>query len=322
MPELSALEVFLAVAQAGSLNAAASELGVSQQAVSARIAAIERQTGVSLVWRTPRGSQLAPAGVVVSEWASRVLALAAEMDEGLAALQQEARTTLRLAASVTLAEYLLPGWLMALRELAFEGTRPQVTVNLIVGNTSAVLRHVQAQEVDLGLIEGAGVPRGLHHRTIGSDRLVVVVLPSHPWVRRGRAPSVWELARAPLITRELGSGTREVFDLALRRALAASPTRTGNDASGRLPAIDVMPPALELPTTAGVRTAVIAGAGPAVLSELAVVDDVAAGRLRVIDIDGLDLRRRFRAIWTGASQPGPGPVRDLIALAIRASSSR
>src|SRR5271165_4371822 len=106
MPELSALEVLLAVAGAGSLNAAAATLGVSQQAVSARIAAVERQTGVALVSRTPRGSSLTPAGVVVSEWARRVLGLAGEMDEGLAALRQEARTTLRVAASLTVAEYL------------------------------------------------------------------------------------------------------------------------------------------------------------------------------------------------------------------------
>jgi DNA-binding transcriptional LysR family regulator len=305
MPELSALQVFLAVAAAGSLNAAAVELGVSQQAVSARIAALERQTGVALVSRTPRGSSLTPDGVVVSEWASRVLGVAGEMDEGLAALHREARRTLRIAASLTVAEYLLPAWLVALRSAAVQRKQPTVAVDLMVANSSAVVRHVLAEEVEVGLVEGRGVPKGLRHRTVGHDRLVVVVAPSHPWARRKAPPSAVELAATPIVAREPGSGTREVFDVALRRSLASSaPT-------------EPIQSALELPTTAAIRAAVIAGAGPAVLSEVAVADDVAAGRLRVIDVEGLDLRRRLLAVWSGAAQPRPGPVRDLISVAVR-----
>jgi len=67
MPELSALEVLVTVAGSGSLNAAAARLGVSQQAVSARISAIEALVGVTLVRRTSRGSSLTPAGAAVSE---------------------------------------------------------------------------------------------------------------------------------------------------------------------------------------------------------------------------------------------------------------
>jgi DNA-binding transcriptional LysR family regulator len=136
--------------------------------------------------------------------------------------------------------------------------------------------------------------------------------------------SIRELACTPLVTRESGSGTREVFDVAVRRALAADVIRTNK--SGTIEGTahiepstptETPPPALELPTTAAVRAAVIAGAGPAVLSQLAVADDLAAGRLRVIEVDGLDLRRRFHAVWSGTSQPRPGPVRDLITVAVR-----
>src|SRR4051812_15545533 len=94
MPDLAALQVFLAVAHTGSLNAAAREVGVSQQAVSARIASIEKQTGVQLVSRTPQGSTLTPAGVSVAEWADRLLSSAAELDAGLAALRHDRQTLL------------------------------------------------------------------------------------------------------------------------------------------------------------------------------------------------------------------------------------
>ena len=91
VPELGAIEVLLAVAHAGSLNAAAAEVGVSQQAVSARMRSLEAQTGVVLLRRGARGSQLTSEGVVVAEWAARLMDVAAEFDVGLATLRQDRR---------------------------------------------------------------------------------------------------------------------------------------------------------------------------------------------------------------------------------------
>ena len=87
-------------------------------------------------------------------------------------------------------------------------------------------------------------------------------------------------------------------------------------------AVELVAPALSLPTTASVRAAVIAGAGPAVLSELAVADDIAAGRLRAIEIDGLQLARDLRAVWRGAPQPPTGPARELLKLAAASARHR
>jgi DNA-binding transcriptional LysR family regulator len=308
MPELSALEVLVTVAGAGSLNGAAGLLGVSQQAVSARIAAVERQSGVTLVERTPRGSTLTPNGVVVSEWASRLLALASEIDAGLAALRSDAKTTLRIAASLTVAEYLLPGWLVALQSSRARAHEPQVTVELTVTNSSAVAASVGAGDVDLGFVEGPRPPKGLRHRIVGHDQLVVVVAPTHPWARRHEPVSVRQLARTPLVVREHGSGTREVLAVAVKKAVGAG--------------VELAAPALSLPTTAAVRATVLAGAAPAVLSELAVADDIAAGRLRAVHVDGLDLRRDLRAVWLGAPQLAVGAARDLLQRAETSSKTR
>jgi DNA-binding transcriptional LysR family regulator len=304
MPELSALEVLLAVAEAGSLNAAARALGISQQAVSARIRAIETQTGVVLVSRTPRGSSLLPAGVVVAEWASRLLEVAAEVDAGLAALRHDRAASLRLASSLTVAEQLLPGWLVALQADATRRKRPVPEVVLTVTNSATVVRAVRDGEVDLGFVESPEAPPGLASRTVGRDRLVVVVRPAHPWVRRTTPLSPTDLARTALVAREEGSGTREALVSALRVALGDG--------------VEIAAPTLALPSTAALRAAVMAGAGPAVLSELVVADDVAAGRLRTVEVDGLDLRREFRAIWAGGRQPPAGAARDLVALAVGA----
>jgi len=305
MPELSAMEVLVFVAEAGSFNAAAGELRVSQQAVSSRIAALEGQTGVTLLARSPRGSSLTPAGLVVSAWASRLLSLAGEIDAGLAALRQDARTTIRVAASLTIAEYLLPSWLVALRAEGAHRNEAAVTVHLVVTNSSGVARHVRHGDVELGFVEGPSVPRQVRSVTVGRDKLVIAVNLEHPWAHRGKPVATSELARTSLVVREEGSGTRDVFVAALRAAID--------------PALDIAEPALVLPTTAAVRAALIAGAGPAVISELAVADDIDAGRLIAVAIAELDLSRRFRAIWRGTARPPAGAARDLVGIATRLS---
>ena len=326
MPELAALEVLLAVARTGSLGGAAREVGTSQQAVSARISNLEALTGVPLVTRSRRGSTLTANGVLVAEWAARLLDVAAELDEGLAGLRADRRSRLRVGASLTVAEHLLPGWLVALRQEAELRGQPAVDFVFAAANSDTVIAQVRAGEVDLGFIEGPRVPSGLAHRVIGRDELVVVVRPDHPWARRRSALTAPELAAVPLVTREAGSGTRETYDAALTAALDAELGTVPGPAPGTA-ADHAAParPALELSTTAAVRGAVLAGAGPAVLSILAVGDDLAAGRLRRVPVAGLDLGRSLRAIWLGGAggttrQPPAGPVRDLIALAARGSA--
>ncbi|HEX9032822.1 MAG TPA: LysR family transcriptional regulator [Streptosporangiaceae bacterium] len=298
VPDLPALEVLLAVAHAGSLNAASRQLGVTQQAVSARISSAEARAGVALVARTPRGSTLTPEGVVVAEWAARLLAVAGELDAGLAAFRRDHQIRLRVSASLTIAEQLLPGWLVALQERARHLGQPSTEVTLTAANSETVADQVARGTADLGFVEGPTSPKGLRSRVIGHDTLVVVVRPDHPWAQRREPLSPAELAATRLASREEGSGTRDVLTAALTAALGTRVT---------------MPVALALSSTAAVRAAVLAGAGPAVLSELAVAEDVAARRLAAVEVSGVNLRRSLRAIWTGGNQPPMGAARDLLA---------
>lgn len=290
VPGLAALELLLAVARLGSLGRAAKAVGVSQPAASARIRSMERQLGVALVHRSPAGSRLTDAGGVVTEWARRVVEAAEAFDAGAAALRGRRDSRLRVAASLTVAEYLLPGWLVALR-----AARPETAVSLQAGNSVAVAAQVRAGAADLGFVEGSGVPEGLDGAVIGHDRLLVVVAPSHPWARRRRGLPPVELAGAALVLREQGSGTRQVLDEALA------------------PYGGLGVPLLELASTTAVKSAAVTGAGPAVLSELAVVDEVAARRLVAVGVSGLDLTRALRAVWPRGQRPS-GPARDLLSL--------
>ncbi|WP_407563833.1 LysR family transcriptional regulator [Streptomyces sp. 184] len=289
VPDLAALELLLAVARLGSLGRAAKAVGVSQPAASARIRSMERRLGVALVHRSPAGSRLTEAGGVVTEWARRVVEAAEAFDAGAQALRARRDSRLRVAASLTVAEYLLPGWLVALR-----AARPETAVSLLAGNSVAVASQVRDGAADLGFVEGAAAPEGLDGAVIGHDRLLVVVAPSHAWARRRRLPPA-ELAGAALVLREQGSGTRQVLDGALA------------------PYGGLGVPLLELASTTAVKSAAVTGAGPAVLSELAVADEVAARRLVAVEVAGLDLTRALRAVWPRGQRP-TGPARDLLSL--------
>src|SRR5580693_8087479 len=299
VPDLAALEVLLSVARTGSLGRAAQEAGVSQQAVSARIRAMEAQTGVTLVQRTARGSSLTADGAVIAQWAARMLDVAGELDAEIAALRKDLRSRLRLCASLTIAEWLLPAWLVSFRAAARHLGREDVEIILTAANTDAAIAHVTDGTADLGFIEGPRPPRSLRSRVIGHDRLAIVVPPGHPWARRRGPVSAAELAATPLVRREDGSGTSQTLTVALADVIGAD--------AGQAPA------ALSVSTTSAVRAAVLAGAAPAVITGLAVADDLATGRLNRIEIPELDLNRPLRAIWNGSANPPAGPARDLVA---------
>lgn len=293
MPDLGQLELIVEIAREGSLGRAARTLGISQPAATARLRALESHAGLPLVERSPRGSALTEAGVLVTTWARPLLRAADELDTGLAALRERRGARLRVAASLTVAEYLLPGWLVTLRQ-----EMPDTAVALHAGNSADVAARVVAGEADLGFTEGRGAPRDLDGVVVARDRLVLVVAPGHPWTRRRSPVTAAELARTPLIQREEGSGTREV--------LAAVLAPYGGPAA----------PLLELASTTALKAAVVSGAGAAVLSSLAVADDLAAGRLAEVPVGGTApeaFTRALRAVWRRGTRP-VGPARALLQL--------
>src|SRR6201996_3398964 len=188
MPELSALEVFLEVAKTASLGAAGRELGLTQQAVSARLTSIEAQTGVRLAVRTVRGTQLTQAGVVVAQWADRLLDVAQQVDAGLASLRTESRSKLKVAASLTIAEQLMPLWLVSLQAAARSGRKvPEVI--LTTTNSEHAISAVRDGTAELGFIESPGALSALRSRVVAYDELVLVVPADHKWVRRSKGVS-------------------------------------------------------------------------------------------------------------------------------------
>lgn len=291
VPDIISLDLLVSVSELGSINAAAEAHGVSQPAASMRIRFLERALGLQLLERHRGGSRLTAAGMATVEWANTVLGAMRALLVGTAALRAEGRSHLRLAASMTVAEYLVPTWL---RQLAV--AHPEVTVALQMGNTVRVGELVSEGEADLGFVEGERPPGRLQSRDVLSDELMVVVGKAHPWSRRRRPLLAEELAATPLLMREVGSGTREVLTAELaRRGLEARPS-------------------LELGSTTAIKAAAIEGTGPAVLSSLAVAGELRSGELLAVPCPELHLQRTIRAVWA-PRRPLTGVAASLVGLA-------
>jgi DNA-binding transcriptional LysR family regulator len=289
LPDPESLRLLVLVGESGSLGSAAARLGIAQPSASKRLSALERRLGLVLLDRTRRGSQVTDAGKAVVEWAQRVLLELDRLVTGAEALRTRRDAELRVAASMTVAEYLLPGWIGELRR-----RQPDLQVSLQVTNSRRVPELVRTGAAGIGFIESPHTPDGVSACQVAGDRLLVVVSPDHPWTRRRRPLDAAELAATPLVLRERGSGTRDTLDQALRRATSCGSRRL-----------------LELGSATAVRNAVIAGTGPAVMSELAVRTDLTEGRLVEVVTEGIDLRRTLRAVWTSGSTP-LGPAAELL----------
>jgi molybdate transport repressor ModE-like protein len=290
-PDVGALDLLVTVGELGSISAAAEVYGVSQPAASMRLRSLERVLGLQLVERVRTGSRLTPAGQAAVEWAGAVLAGMETLLVSAAALRRNERSHLLIAASLTVAEYLVPGWL---RRLSAEMS--DVGVSLQMGNTERVIRLVDCGDAELGFVEGARPPGQLRSRALCDDELLVVVAAAHPWTRRRQPLTLSELAATPLVLREAGSGTRDV--------LAAALARHGFE----------LRTAVELASTTAIKAAVLAGSGPAVLSALAVDGELRSGQLVAVPYVGLQLGRTIRAVWSTTRALSP-PARRLVALA-------
>lgn len=322
---LAALEVLVATHSHGSISAAARALGVTQPTASATLRRLERRLGIDLVVRAARGSVLTETGRAAATWASDVLDASDRFESSVLALVDRPAVRVRIAASMTIAEHLAPRWLAA-RAIAVETmpepppTRgraksapapqaaakssrdrpPAPDVELIVRNSQDVMTMVLEGAVEIGFIESPNVDRGLRSQTFATDELVVVVAPDHAW-RRRRAVSVTELLGGGLVVREPGSGTRETLERALAGAGAELPEHVPY-----------------LGSTAAVTTAVRYEGAAAVVSRLAVADDVSRGILHALRVPDLALVRPLRLVWKDGAELS-GPARQVAAQALRSA---
>lgn len=255
---LEQLRIFVAAAQLEHITQASVRLNLTQAAVSASIATLEAQYSVKLFDRVGRNISLTTAGRLFLTEARDVLARSAAAQAVLRDYAGLTHGHLSVAASQTLASYYLPAVMVA-----FQALHPNFRIDLRIGNTAQVVNDVTAGDVELGFIEGPLSAPTLHIAPIATERMIVVVGPTHEWAT-GHPLSDADLRSGNWIFRESGSGSREAF-------LAALAQRGIEEMDLTI--------ALTLPSNESVREAVAHGAGAACLSPLVCERALQAGAL-------------------------------------------
>lgn len=291
-PQLVDLDLLLSVERLGSLGKAAREHGMSQPAASLRIQAVERRLGLRLLQRSPSGSQLTPAGAAMATWARTAVDAVTQLLACRSGLHDAGSRALRVAASLTMVEYLIPRWLTGLHQRLSD-----ITVDVSAESTELVLEHARSGEVDVGFVGDPGTHADLDRCVVGYDELAVVVAPGHPWAERDIPLTPVELAASRLVLRERGSGMRETLQQALRGLSC-------NDSH------------LELPSTTAVKQAATEGAGAAVLSRFAVDRELREGWLIRVPVAEIRLARKLHAVWHKNAELGR-PARTLLEIAVQ-----
>jgi DNA-binding transcriptional LysR family regulator len=274
MLPLNQLRTFLDVARLGSVREAAEHLAVSQPAVSAAIAALQRDLGARLVEREGRGLRLTDAGRRLEGHGRRIFAL---MEEGRRDVRQAAALTggrIRLGAVTTAAEHLVPDLLHAFRE-----REPGIDVDLEVANHRRVWDRLAHWEVDL-VIAGRP-PAAAPLRSVATRAHELVVIAS-----AGELPGPGDLARATWLLREPGSGTRlnteDVFAL-----------------------LGIAPPRLTIGSNGAIEACVRAGLGLSLVSRDAVAAELRSGHLQVVPTPVTPLARNWHLVASAERELNP-----------------
>ena len=259
------LKVFHTVARLLSFTKAAEALHMTQPAVTFQVRQLEEYFNTRLFDRTHNKVNLTPAGERVAEFAERIFDLYTEMENSVRAITGEISGALTIGASTTIAEYMLPALLGE-----FKNKYPDINLRLKVSNSEGIVSMVEHNVIDLGVVESPVSNKNLVVEVCHQDQLVVVAPPSHPLARRGSQVRASEIVKYPFVSREEGSGTREV----IMQYLA--------DASVDL---DDLVISLELGSPEAIKGAVEAGMGITIISRSIIDKELKLQRLCELQLD-------------------------------------
>ncbi|MBE3068502.1 MAG: LysR family transcriptional regulator [Chloroflexi bacterium] len=277
---------FCSIARKGNFSAVAEDLFMSQSAVSQQIQALERRYGVVLFDRGSKGATLTEPGLILFEKAQQILDIEDEINHEFDDLRGLKGGELHVGASTTVGNYLMPFYLGE-----FKRRYPEVKVSLIVENT----RIIEDQLLD-GLFQLAVVEHDVQNpllikQSIERDELILFISPRHPWVGR-ESITKQELMEEPFITREPGSGTRDVIDATLAKA-----------------GVTKLNVAMELGNSSAIKTAVQAGLGVSILSRRAIHPQLESGIIKQVRIKDVTLERDFFLVTVAERYASPASTK-------------
>ncbi len=269
------LKVFYTVSQKLSFTKAAGELFVTQPAVTKHINELEHQLGVALFKRHGNSISLTPPGQVLVRYAQQIFQMYAALENELAEFSSVSGGTLRIGASTTLAQYVLPG-ILALYKSAY----PSVQVSFVTGNSEHIEQQVIAEKLDIAIVEGNSHHPQIMYEPFVKDEIVLVARTDSKWAAKNEIKAE-QLRTIPLVLREHGSGTLDVVYQALAQINVHPKELTAE---------------IQLENTESIKQYLIYSNSAAFLSVYSVTKELQQNQLSIIDIKGLDISRTFQFI--------------------------
>ncbi|MTI81285.1 MAG: LysR family transcriptional regulator [Firmicutes bacterium] len=266
----SLLRTFVTVVNKKSLSLAAQEIHITQPAVSKHLNALETYFGVNLIERRGRKISLTPSGELLYHNANEILKLLHKTEHEIKELSTTVKGSLKISASSIPGHFILP-YIIG----AFKNKYPEVQVSLQISDSNHVIKHLLDDDVHLGAVGQEPQNKKLQFTNFVNDKLVVITPPEHP-LANNESISINQLAKEPLIWREVGSGTRAVLENKLSQSGLSF-----ND-------LNII---MELGSTGAVVNAVEAGLGISIVSQWAIFKERQLERIAVLDIENLDLVR-------------------------------
>jgi len=267
------LKIFYTVVQRQSFTAAASDLRLTQPAVSLQIRALEKNLGLPLLERGGPKLRLTQAGEALYRCAVSILHTKDEAERAIGELSAATKGKLILGANTTGGMYVLPRIVRAFKEYY-----PETEVIFQIESTEWIYERILQNVLDMGLVGGPTGDRRFGIEPICLDRLVLIVSPSHPFARVGRV-SLKDLKAQSCILPLQGSRTRQLVERKLKEAGVT------------------LHVAMQLPGTEAVKKAVEANLGIAIVSQYAVERECSSGDLKIVSIERFELTRHMELIY-------------------------
>lgn len=283
--DLWQLHIFCKVVELKSFSKAGEAIHLSQPTVSSHIKDLETHFCTRLVDRLTRQAVPTKAGELLYDYAKRLLALRDKAEAAMSEAVGKIRGHLTIGGSTIPAGYLLPR-LVGL----FSHSYPEVRISLIVGDSSDIMNKTVDGSIEVGVVGARSKEKHLQQIQLANDELRLVVPSGHKWARRKKV-AVRALFEEPFIIREQGSGTLSSFQQQLQKK------------GFTIADFNVM---AEMGSTEAVRQGIKNNVGISILSAIAVVDDVKAGLLKTLSVEGLNLKRSF--YLTTHKQRTPSPL--------------
>lgn len=274
------LSVFYTVASRMSFTKAAAELHITQPAVTRHIKELERQLNTQLFVRNGPRIALTPAGEILFRYAGKIRGLYRDLEFELSGLQEQQQGGLKIGASTTVAQYVLPELLAG-----FHARHKGIRIELVTNNTEEISKLLVAGKIDLGIIEGASSSPYLDYRDFRSDEIVLVCRAGHPLA--GKSLSLKELPKLDLVFREEGSGTQEYIRNHLK------------EAGMELSALRIV---MRLGSSESIKQYLLHSDSAAFLSRNTIADELKHGQLCIVSLKNFRIIRSFRFILPRGEQ--------------------